>query len=160
MGRTKQFPCPSAVLLTVVATKPYYTIVPVFVKGHCLLLDMSRLGMCVLVLLGGIFSAFGGSHSFHCPRRASLGVVLWERGWNLAQTDRVRAQGARYRVLAPSPRGFAERLFSRGRPTSQREARRSSSSHFKHRPFQSNDGMILQEPFWTQFKRRFLTSHQ
>jgi hypothetical protein len=40
MGRTKQFPCPSAVLLSVVPTKPYYTIVPVFVKGRCLLLDM------------------------------------------------------------------------------------------------------------------------
>jgi hypothetical protein len=56
MGRTKQFPCPSAVLLSVVATKLYYTIVPVFVKGRCLLLEISQLGMCVLVLLGGIFS--------------------------------------------------------------------------------------------------------
>ena len=56
MGRTKQFPCPSAVLLSVVPTKPCYTIVPVFVKGHHLLLDMSSLGMLMLVVLGGIFS--------------------------------------------------------------------------------------------------------
>jgi hypothetical protein len=56
MGRTKHVPCPSAVLLTVVPTKPCYTIVPVFVKGRCLLLDMSRLGLLVLVVLGGIFS--------------------------------------------------------------------------------------------------------
>jgi hypothetical protein len=40
MGKTKQFACPSAVLLSVVPTKSYYTIVPVFVKGRCLLLDM------------------------------------------------------------------------------------------------------------------------
>ena len=56
MGRTKQFPCPSALLLSFVPTKSYYTIVPVFVKGRCLLLNMSRLGMFVLVLLGGICS--------------------------------------------------------------------------------------------------------
>ena len=54
MGRTKQFPCPSAVLLSVMATKSYYTFVLVFVKGHCLLLDMARLGQLVLVVLGGI----------------------------------------------------------------------------------------------------------
>ena len=59
MGRTKQFPCPSAVFLSVVPTKPCYTIVPVFVKGRYLLLAMSRLGMCVPVLLSGIFSSFG-----------------------------------------------------------------------------------------------------
>src|SRR2546425_1105092 len=40
MGRTKHVPCPSAVLLSVVPTKPCYTIVPVFVKGRCLLLEM------------------------------------------------------------------------------------------------------------------------
>ena len=56
MRRTKQFPCPSAVLLSVVPTKPYYTIVPAVVKGRFLLLDMSRIGMLVLVLLGGICS--------------------------------------------------------------------------------------------------------
>jgi hypothetical protein len=61
MGRTKHIPCPSAVLLVVVPTKPCYTIVPVFVKGRCLLLDMSRLGLLVLVVLGDIFSM---SHRF------------------------------------------------------------------------------------------------
>jgi hypothetical protein len=70
MGRAKQFPCPSAVFLAVVATKPYYTIVPVFVKGRCLLLDISRLGMCVLVLLGGIFSL---------PEKATGSTTLAER---------------------------------------------------------------------------------
>jgi hypothetical protein len=70
MGRTKQFPCPSAVFLAVVATKPCYTIVSVFVKDCCLLLDMSRLGMCVLVLLGGIFSL---------PEEATGSTALAER---------------------------------------------------------------------------------
>src|SRR6266699_6402776 len=69
MGRTKHVPCPSAVLLAVVPTKPCYTIVPVFVKGRCLLLDMSRLGMLVLVVLGGICSLPDARHRFHCPRR-------------------------------------------------------------------------------------------
>jgi hypothetical protein len=54
MGRTKPVACPSAVLLSVVATNSYYTFVPVFVKGRCLLLDMARLGQLVLVVLGGI----------------------------------------------------------------------------------------------------------
>ena len=70
MGRTKQFPCPSAVLHSVVSTKPYYTIVPVFVKGRCLLLDMSRLNMLVLVVLGGICSL---------PEEATGSTALDER---------------------------------------------------------------------------------
>ena len=62
MGRTKPVACPSAVLLTFVPTKPFYTIVPVFVKGSCLLLDMSQPGLLVLVVPGGIFSL---SYRFH-----------------------------------------------------------------------------------------------
>jgi hypothetical protein len=54
MGRTKPVPCPSAVLLLFVPTKPCYTIVPVFANGRCLLLDMARLGLLVLVVPGGI----------------------------------------------------------------------------------------------------------
>jgi hypothetical protein len=54
MGRTKPFPCPSTVLFSFVPTQPCYTIVPVFVKSRCPLLDMSRLGRVVLGVLGGI----------------------------------------------------------------------------------------------------------
>jgi hypothetical protein len=64
MGRTKQFRGPSTVLLSFVPTKLCYQIVPVFVKGRCLLLDMFLLGMLALVLLGGMFSSFGRSHRF------------------------------------------------------------------------------------------------
>jgi len=56
MGRTKQFPCPSAVLHSVVPTKPFYTIVPVFVKVAVSCRRCSRLGMLVLAVLGGICS--------------------------------------------------------------------------------------------------------
>ena len=78
MGRTKQFPCPSAVLLSVVPTKPCYTIVPVFVKGHYLLLDMSRLSMLVLVVLGGIFSLPDEATGSHGPSRSEqLKGFLW-----------------------------------------------------------------------------------
>jgi hypothetical protein len=53
-----------------VPTKPYYTIVPVFVKGRCLLLDMSQLGMFVLVLLGRIFSLPDEATGSHGPSRS------------------------------------------------------------------------------------------
>jgi hypothetical protein len=66
-GKDKAVPCPSAVWLSVVPTKPYYTIVPVFVKGRCLLLEMLPAWQVGVVMLGGIFSAFGGSHRFHSP---------------------------------------------------------------------------------------------
>jgi hypothetical protein len=56
MGRTKPVACPSAVLLSFVPTKPFYTIVPVFVKGRCLLPDLSRPGTLVLFVLGSISS--------------------------------------------------------------------------------------------------------
>ena len=96
MGRTKPVACPSAVLLLFVATKPYYTIVPVFVKVSSLLLDMFRPGMLVLVVLGGICS-LSLSHRFHRPGRERLGAVLWERERNVGEpTGSVanrRAQG-------------------------------------------------------------------
>jgi hypothetical protein len=59
MGRTKYVPCPSAVFLSVVPTKPCYTIVPVIVKVSYLLLKMSRLDLAVLGLLGSIYSSCG-----------------------------------------------------------------------------------------------------
>ena len=102
MGRTKHVPCPSAVLHSVVPTKPYYTIVPVFVKGRFLLPEMFRLGMLMLILLGGICSAFGGSHRFHCPRRASLGAVLWEREQNVRELTGCEAK----KRGVPVPRSF------------------------------------------------------
>src|SRR5690242_14164778 len=85
MGRTMHVPCPSAVLLAFVPTKPCYTIVPVFVKGRCLLLDMSRLGILVLVVLGGICSLPDVRHRFHFPRRERLVALLWERERNLRE---------------------------------------------------------------------------
>jgi hypothetical protein len=46
----------------------------------------------------------GGSHRFHCPRRASPGAVLWERGWNLRELTGCEAKKRGGQVLAPSPR--------------------------------------------------------
>jgi hypothetical protein len=63
MGSTKLVACPSGNFFSVVPTKTYYKIVPVFVKGRCPLLALFPLGMLVLVLLGGICSSFG-----HAPR--------------------------------------------------------------------------------------------
>ena len=91
MGRTKPVACPSAVLLLFVATKPYYTIVPVFVKVSSLLLDMNQPGMLVLVVLGGNCS-LSLSSRFHRPGRERLGAVLWEREPTGSVANR-RAQG-------------------------------------------------------------------
>jgi hypothetical protein len=121
MGRTKHVPCPSAVLHSVVPTKPFYTIVPVFVKGRFLLSGMFRLDMLMLILLGGICSAFGGSHRFHCPRRASLGAVLWEREQNVRELTGCEAKKRGCQSLAPSHRWGGARLSISARPASQRE---------------------------------------
>src|SRR5260221_592161 len=65
MGRTKLVACPSAVLLSFVPTKPYYTIVPVFVKGRYLLLDMFPARHVGAGLARRHLLAAGGSHRFH-----------------------------------------------------------------------------------------------
>jgi hypothetical protein len=72
MGRTKHVPCPSTVLHSVVPTKPFYTIVPVFVKGRFLLSGMFRLDMLMLILLGGICLL---------PEEATGSTALDERAW-------------------------------------------------------------------------------
>jgi hypothetical protein len=83
MGKTKQFPCPSAVFLAVVATKPYYTIVSVFVKDRCLLLHISRLGMCAGLTRRHLLAA-GGSHRFHCCTSYFAYLFQYQRGINNA----------------------------------------------------------------------------
>ena len=71
---------------------------PVFVKDCCLLLEMSKLDRLVLVVLGCVCSAFGGSHRFHCPRQASLGAVLWECERNVRELTGCEAKASDFQA--------------------------------------------------------------